>query len=98
MNSRKHNSHEGNQDQVALDYSIDRIQQFVSDHNTAIINGPDYPEGKQHVLLGERTVVKYSELLDDWVVRNEDLARRLHESPKETAADLMNEWRERDRS
>ena len=96
MNSRKHNSHEGNQDQIALDYSIDRIQQFVSDHNTSIFNPPDYPEDKQHVLPRERTVVKYSDLLDDWVVRNEDFARRLQESPKWTVADLMNEWIERD--
>ena len=104
MNSRKHNSHEGNQDQVALDYSIDRIQQFVTDHNAAVIkevqptSSPEYPGGNQGTLQREKPVVKYSELLDDWVVRNEDLARRLQESPKETAADLMNEWRERDQS
>ena len=102
MNSREYNSHRGNHDQIALDYSINRIQQFVSDHNAAMIkrvqphNCSEYPEDKQGTQLRKKPVVKYSELMDCWLARNENHAKRLQETPKPTIAELMKDWVERD--
>ena len=39
--------------------------------------------------------MKYSELLDDWVVRNMDLASRLQGMSKATVAEMMKDWRRR---
>ena len=101
MNSRTYNSNQGNNDQIALDYSLDRIQQFVIDHNAALVkefqhsSRPEYPASEQNAQLQEKPIMKYSELLDEWVVRNMDLASRLQGMPKATVAQMMKDWRRR---
>ncbi len=86
--SREYNSQAGNTDQVALDYSIEKVQEFVNEYNSEVVNripsgsSPQSLEERRGSHLLKNPVVKYSELLDGWLNRNKEQLGRLQKSPR----------------
>ncbi len=81
--SREHNSQAGNTDQVALDYSIEKVQEFVSEYNSEVINrilsvsSPQSLEERRRTNLPKNPIIKYSAQLDGWLRRNKEQLSRL---------------------
>ena len=86
--SREYHSQAGNTDQVALDYSIDKVREFVNEYNSEVINripsvsSPQSLEERRGANLPKNPIVKYSAQLDGWLRRNKEQLSRLQKSPR----------------
>jgi len=80
--SREYNSQAGNTDQVALDYSIEKVQEFVNGYNSEVINripsvsSPQSLEERRGTNLPKNPIVKHSAQLDGWLRRNKEQLSR----------------------
>ncbi len=81
--SSEYNSQEDNTDQVALDYSIEKVQELVNEYNSEVINripsvsSPQSLEERRGTNLPKNPIVKYSAQLDGWLRRNKEQLSRL---------------------
>jgi len=95
--SKEYNSQEDSTDQVAYDYSIDKVQEFVNEYNAEVTDkirstgSPQYLEENRNTRLPKNPVVKYSMLLDEWLDRNEEHRIKMEKQAMMTKAELRSE-------
>ncbi len=95
--SKEYNSQEDSTDQVAYDYSIDKVQEFVNEYNAEVTDkirstgSPQYLEENRNTRLLKNPVVKYSMLLDEWLDRNEEHRIKMEKQAMMTKAELRSE-------
>jgi transposase len=95
--SKEYNSQEDSTDQVAYDYSIDKVQEFVNEYNAEVTDkirstgSPQYLDENRNTRLLKNPVVKYSMLLDEWLDRNEEHRIKMEKQAMMTKAELRSE-------